>query len=210
MARAVDAEMMAEAREWVEAVTGTTFEGDGEDGFHETLKTGHVLCALINKIQEGSVKKVNKMKMPFASRENVSNYLKAVRAFGVNEFELFGTDDLFEAKDLQSVVVSLHSLGRKVQEKLPDFTPTLGIKVVAKNERTFSDAQLREANAAVSALNLGSSDHSKAAFVAVLDGTGETDEVKKAEKLATTEARIAEIRAAGAGAGAGDSKEEDA
>lgn len=93
--------------------------------------------------------------MVFKQRENISFYLKyvaapafptrhrtvrltkssslccrACRAFGQKEFELFGTPDLFEGTGMKQVVLQIHSLGRTVQDKLPDFEPKLGIKCV--------------------------------------------------------------------------------
>ena len=70
------------------------------------------------------------------SQENISNYLKAIRTVGMNEFEMFGTADLYESKDLLAVARSLHALGRTIQTTLPDYAgPKLGIKVVQKNVR---------------------------------------------------------------------------
>lgn len=63
-------------------------------------------------------------------QENISAYLKAARAFGQIEFELFDTNDLAGKKNIKSVISSLHSLGRVTQEKRPELLKTLSIKVV--------------------------------------------------------------------------------
>lgn len=69
------------------------------------------------------------------------------------------------------VVKSIHALGRTVQTIMPDAPfPKLGVKVVEKNERHFSEEQLRQAKAAVSVLNLGSSDLGKKATASLLEG----------------------------------------
>jgi len=61
-------------------------------------------CRLINRIKPGSVARVNEpATMPFKKMENIANYLKAARALGVKEFEMFGTPDLFEEKNVQGV-----------------------------------------------------------------------------------------------------------
>ncbi len=69
--------------------------------------------------------------------ENVSIFLKAVRAMGLAEFELFSTADLTEEKNLKSVINCIHSLGRLMQsakwEHLP--LPKLGVKAAVKNVR---------------------------------------------------------------------------
>lgn len=136
------------------------------------------------------------MPLHAAAQEQISAFLKAIRAFGITEFETFSTPDLHERKNIPQVVSAIHALGRTVQAKLPDFEPKLGIKVVEKRSISFSEKQLREAEAAVSVLNLGSSDAGKKAAAAVLDGTGEVDEEKAAAKRATEEARLKEIAAA--------------
>ena len=109
--------------------------------------------------------------MPFKKMENIANFLKAVRALGMKEFEMFGTPDLYDEKNVNQVISSIHALGRLLQTIMPDAKlPKLGIKVVEKNEITFTEDQLREARAAVSVLNLGSSSHGKKAFQDVLEG----------------------------------------
>jgi hypothetical protein len=101
----------AQAKQWISAVTG---EGFGPS-FGDSLKDGKMLCALINKIRPGSVKKVETSAMPFKQMENISNFLKACRLVGVAEYDLFETVDLFEQKDLGVVVGCIMALGRKVK-----------------------------------------------------------------------------------------------
>ena len=40
---------------------------------------------------------------------------RACRALGVQEYELFETVDLFEEKDMTTVLTCLHALGRTIQ-----------------------------------------------------------------------------------------------
>ena len=109
--------------------------------------------------------------MPFKKMENIANYLKAVRALGMKEFEMFGTPDLYEEKNVNLVINSMHALGRTLQTLMPDAPfPKLGIKVVEKNERHFSEQQLREAANAVSVMSLGSSKLAQKAAGDVLAG----------------------------------------
>ena len=82
---------------------------------------------LVNAIKPGSVPKINASAMPFKQmvrccsgarclcvrsmrapvtspfQENISNFLKACRALGMLEFEMFSTADLFEEKDITQV-----------------------------------------------------------------------------------------------------------
>lgn len=86
-------------------------------------------------------------------------------------FFLHRNSDLYDEKNVDQVIISIHALGRTLQTVMPGAPfPKLGIKVVEKNERHFSEEQLREARAAVSVLNLGSSKHAAAAAQDVLTG----------------------------------------
>jgi len=166
-----------EAQEWIEEITGMAFPGDS---FAESLKDGVILCTLANKIKPGSVPIVNhppfpKAVAPFKKMENIANFLKAIRALGMKEFEMFGTPDLYDEKNVAQVSRSIHALGRLLQDIMPDAPfPKLGIKIVAKNERHFTEEQLVQSRMAVSVLNLGSSDMGKKAFQDVLAGEGFT------------------------------------
>ena len=63
-----------DARAWIEAVLG---EPLGDETLHLVLKSGVVLCNLLNKISPGCCKKPTMKKLPFMQMENVSNYLTA-------------------------------------------------------------------------------------------------------------------------------------
>merc|ERR1712013_290216 len=112
----------------VEAVLGEQLPaGD----FGSILKDGVVLCKLINKIQPDSVKKF-KEKGP------------AVKKYGVPDEEVFQTPDLFEGRNLPQVALCLFSLARATQNH-PEFNgPSLGPKTATKNERNFTDEQIRK------------------------------------------------------------------
>jgi hypothetical protein len=62
-----------EVKTWISAVTG---EAWGNMSFAARLKDGALLCSLVNAIKPGSVKKVNKMQMPFMQMENISSFLR--------------------------------------------------------------------------------------------------------------------------------------
>ena len=188
-----------EAQAWIEEMTGERLEGS----FAEGLKDGVVLCKLVNKIRPGSVAKVNDpATMPFKKMENIANALKGLRALGMKEFEMFGTPDLFEEKNLKQVASSVHALGRLLQTIMPDAPfPKLGIKVVEKNVREFSEEQMVQARMAVSVLNLGSSDMGRKATESVLQGKGFDLNAEKHKGEA--EDRRAAAAAGGGGGGGG-------
>lgn len=52
--------------------------------------------------------------------ENINAFLEAAKAMGVPAQETFQTVDLWERQNLNSVVICLQSLGRKVNNKVLD------------------------------------------------------------------------------------------
>ena len=92
--RTFDPNLQAQCQCWMEEVIGEPF--DSSLTFALALKNGQLLCQLANKIRPGSIKKIEVSTMPFKQMENISNFLKSCRLFGVPEHDLFETVDLFE------------------------------------------------------------------------------------------------------------------
>jgi len=112
------------ALSWIGEVTGVLVAGN----FPEVLYSGEVLCNLLNCFRPGLVARVNKAGKPFRERENISNFLKACRELGVHDHALFCTNDLYENKNLHSVIQCIHALGGAVQLSIPEFHgPHLGV-----------------------------------------------------------------------------------
>jgi hypothetical protein len=145
--------MEAEARGWIEAVTGTALGGMS---LQEELKDGTVLCTLANKISDGCCKAPSSSKMPFKQMENIAAYLEACTALGVPQNDLFQTVALFENKDMIAVLTNIHSLGR-VSQKVEGFAgPYLGAKLASTNRRSFTEEQLAAGLNAATFLGKGS------------------------------------------------------
>lgn len=144
-----------QAQMWMEEILQEEFPSN----FSDSLKDGVLLCRLINSIKANTIKGFKSSKIAFKQMENISLFLQACRQFGVLEFDLFETVDLFEEKDIGIVVRCLHALGRAVQKNFPEFKgPKLGVKESCSNLREFSQKQLMEAQSAVAKLSLGSSE----------------------------------------------------
>eukprot|EP00929_Paragymnodinium_shiwhaense_P068539 TRINITY_DN3448_c0_g1_i3.p1 TRINITY_DN3448_c0_g1~~TRINITY_DN3448_c0_g1_i3.p1 ORF type:complete len:463 (+),score=135.91 TRINITY_DN3448_c0_g1_i3:70-1458(+) len=110
---------------WIEGVTG---QARGGQSMQEWLKSGLVLCELANKIKPGIVKKPNTMSAPFKQMENITFFMNAARELGVAESDMFGTPDLYENKNMGSVVSTLFAFGGAIQVSCPGFSgPKLGI-----------------------------------------------------------------------------------
>ncbi|XP_076053765.1 transgelin-3-like isoform X2 [Oratosquilla oratoria] len=144
-----DLQRAQEAVDWVEAVTEQRLEFPTEEGlrdqldFAHALKDGQALCALINRLIPGTIKKINTMKAPFKQRENLEMFLKGCVAYGLKSQDLFQVNDLYENKNLYMVVDCLYGLGGMAQKKSYD-GPCIGVKVAQENKRNFSEEVLSE------------------------------------------------------------------
>jgi len=132
--------MEKEAREWIESVTGAPLQGS----FAESLKSGVVLCNLINNIKPKTIKKINTFNRPFMQMENIKFFLESAKMLGVPEPDLFMTVDLFEEKNMTQVVQGIHSLGRACQKVEGYNGPTIGAKLASKHETHFTEEQMRK------------------------------------------------------------------
>jgi len=101
------------AKAWVESITG---ESLGDD-LHEALKSGVVLCKLMNKVSPGKIQKIGTSKMPFVMMENIGNYLTAAKALGLQTHDLFQTVDLYEAKNMNQVITHILAMKRISEKK---------------------------------------------------------------------------------------------
>jgi hypothetical protein len=118
--RRYDMALEAEVRAWMSSLGVDGVDGDGggggaDDGssdFMSVLKSGVVLCQLANALRPGVVGKINTMSMPFMQMENISSFLTAAEALGVQASDRFQTVDLFEAKQPTQVLLCLQVLKR--------------------------------------------------------------------------------------------------
>ena len=111
------------------------------------------LCTLLN-LKPGSV---STRRRPCRSSRWAGDFsfLRGIRTLGVQEFEVFDTNDLYRGKDMRKVVQCIHSIGTAVKKS--GWTgPQLGVKIASPNKRDFSEQQLLEARSATSKLTVGS------------------------------------------------------
>lgn len=99
---------------WVSGVLEdpSLFAGvSGPDSFQASLKSGVILCNLMNKIQPGIIKKFQKnARMPFQQMENIGFVNEAMSKYGVTTEYTFVTVDLFEGQNLPQVQMALRNL----------------------------------------------------------------------------------------------------
>ncbi|XP_059474033.1 myophilin-like [Neocloeon triangulifer] len=144
-------ERALECVSWVEDMIGRRLDTPDQQSIKDQLdfayglKDGVALCELINRLEPGTVKKINAMKAPFKQRENIEMFLNGCISYGLKSQDLFQVNDLYEHKNIYMVVDCLFSLGGLAQKKQFD-GPTLGVKVANENKRNFSAEQLAESN----------------------------------------------------------------
>ncbi|CAB3368225.1 Hypothetical predicted protein [Cloeon dipterum] len=137
-----DAEQEKEAMEWIESVLGEKLFNRGES-YEDVLRDGQVLCRLMNKIQPGSVAKINKSGGQFKMMENINLFQQALKSYGVADLDVFQTVDLYEKKDIAQVTTTLFALGRTTYRHPEWQGPYLGPRPAEENKRDFSEEQLR-------------------------------------------------------------------
>merc|ERR1719191_511709 len=164
-------EMTEQAREWVCTIVGPL--GDGT--LQQELKSGVVLCNLINAIQPGCCRKPSPSAMPFKQMENISNYLAACDALGMPKHSSFQTVTLFEDQDLMQVVTNLHALGAIAQKLGFEGEAKLGVKLADANVREFTVEQLSAGRAEQTFIGKGSSGQATACSI---DRRKEIDRMK--------------------------------
>ncbi|XP_069858293.1 calponin-1 isoform X1 [Dipodomys merriami] len=167
LAQKYDHHREQELREWIEGVTGRRIGNNFMDG----LKDGIILCEFINKLQPGSVKKVNESTQNWHQLENIGNFIKAITKYGVKPHDIFEANDLFENTNhtqVQSTLLALASMVSARQRGLgvprawggvsspvpyppgPSQAKTkgnkvnVGVKYAEKQERKFEPEKLRE------------------------------------------------------------------
>lgn len=134
-----DAQLKVDLLEWIGANLGEKLSGP----FEKVLKDGVILCKLINKLKAGSVKKIHAKGGNFVLMQNIEAFQNGMKAYGVPHDEIFQTVDLFEARNIHQVVMSLGALAR-IASNSPGYAgPTLGPKMAEENKREFSEESQR-------------------------------------------------------------------
>ncbi|XP_072019136.1 myophilin-like isoform X5 [Amphiura filiformis] len=135
-----DPEVEDRCRQFIEHLTG---EKVTSAKFEDDLKNGVVICKLINALHPGGVPKIETSNMPFKQRVNIENFIEACKAYGLKEQEVFGVNDLFEAKNVPQFTQCIVALGRRAQNNPSYSGPILGPKHSEANPREFSEEQMK-------------------------------------------------------------------
>ncbi|KAG7487530.1 hypothetical protein MATL_G00024550 [Megalops atlanticus] len=139
IAQKYDTQKEEELRYWIEEVTGMPIG----DNFQKGLKDGVILCELINKLQPGSVKKINHSQLNWHKLENLGNFIKAILAYGLKPNDIFEANDLFENGNMTQVQTTLLALASMAKTKGLDTKVDIGVKYADKQARHFDDEKMK-------------------------------------------------------------------
>eukprot|EP01101_Sappina_pedata_P002276 TRINITY_DN12522_c0_g1_i1.p1 TRINITY_DN12522_c0_g1~~TRINITY_DN12522_c0_g1_i1.p1 ORF type:complete len:812 (-),score=303.15 TRINITY_DN12522_c0_g1_i1:14-2449(-) len=106
--------------DWIES----TLKIKLDENLLEALRNGIVLVYLVNAIEENTILKLQEnTKHAFKLKENISNFLLALEEFGMQKYQLFNINDLWEGYSIVAVVECLAHLARRANEN--GFLPKL-------------------------------------------------------------------------------------
>ncbi|KAJ8408340.1 hypothetical protein AAFF_G00257540 [Aldrovandia affinis] len=145
IAQKYDPQKEEELRVWIEDVTGCSI---GDD-FQKGLKSGVILCQLMNKLQPGSVRKVNQSAQNWHQLENLSNFIKAMTMYGLKLHDIFEANDLFESGNMTQVQSTLLSLAGMAKTKGMHSRVDIGVKFAEKQERAFDEEKMKAGNCVI-------------------------------------------------------------
>lgn len=97
-----------------------------EAALHEALRSGVVLCALVNRITPQAAKPIVRSETPLQAFQNVTRFLAAAAKLGVPQDALFEPGDLISGTNMRQVRTCIYALGRASHEVAGYTGPTLG------------------------------------------------------------------------------------
>lgn len=139
IAQKYDPQKEEELRVWIEDITGASIGPD----FQKGLKNGVILCDLINKLQPGSVKKINKSALNWHQLENLTNFIKCTTTYGLKPHDIFEANDLFENGNMTQVQTTLLALASMAKTKGCQSRVDIGVKYADKQERMFDEEKMK-------------------------------------------------------------------
>ncbi|XP_034411134.1 calponin-2 [Cyclopterus lumpus] len=150
IAQKYDIQKEEELRLWIEELTGASIGPD----FQKGLKSGVILCNLINHLAPGSVKKINQSTLNWHQLENLTNFSKATTQYGLKPHDIFEANDLFENGNMTQVQTTLLALASMAKTLGCHSRVDIGVKYADKQERMF-DEKMMKAGQCVIGLQMG-------------------------------------------------------
>ncbi|KAN0007350.1 hypothetical protein ACTFIU_000549 [Dictyostelium citrinum] len=112
---------------WIEKVIGEKLKFP--DDLIESLRSGIVLCKLLNALMPGTIKNINTARdTALHHMENIGLYLKACWIVGIQSSDLFVSSDLYLRKNVNAVIQNLLAIARATHTLENYKGPTFGYK----------------------------------------------------------------------------------
>ncbi|KAG1956088.1 calponin 1, basic, smooth muscle, a [Pimephales promelas] len=146
LAQKYDPQAEEALRTWIHEVTGRTLPED----FMQGLKDGVILCELINKLQPGSVPKVNHSPLNWHKLENITHFVRAIGKYGLKTYDMFEANDLFEDMNHTQVQGTLITLAGVAKTKGFYTKSDIGVKYAAKKQRKFNPDKMKGGESIIS------------------------------------------------------------
>ncbi|EGC31824.1 hypothetical protein DICPUDRAFT_156272 [Dictyostelium purpureum] len=121
-----DPQLEKELAQWIEKAIGEKLKYPND--LIESLRSGIVLCKLINTLLPGTIKSVNTRDTALHHMENIGLYIKACWKVGVESSDLFVASDLYLKKGVSAVIQNLASIARCAHNCAEYKGPTFGYK----------------------------------------------------------------------------------
>ncbi|XP_061797613.1 calponin-2 [Nerophis lumbriciformis] len=139
IAQKYDLQKEEELKIWIEDITGASIGPD----FQKGLKNGVILCQLMNTLQPGSVKNVNRSSTNWHQLENLTNFNKALIAYGLKPHDIFEANDLFENGNMTQFQTTMLALASMAKTKGSHSRVDIGVKYADKQKRTFDEEKMK-------------------------------------------------------------------
>jgi len=98
--------------QWVNSLSGSNISG-----LEEGLKSGEVLCALVNKIKPNTITGISKYNAAHAQMQNIDKFLTVAGKLGVSDEDKFKAEDLYYGNNIPKVILTLVSFQQLAASK---------------------------------------------------------------------------------------------
>jgi hypothetical protein len=122
------------AKTWITSVTKQPINDLEAD-----LKSGVVLCNLVNGIRPNTILKINTYNAAYRQMENIDNFLKVVEKLGVPADDKFQTEDLFYGNNIPKVILTLFSFSQAIKGQFN--APALDTSAIDELRQIATSAQ---------------------------------------------------------------------
>ena len=192
-----------DCQQWIEECLGITLEG----ALSESLRSGVVLCDLVNWMRPDTIAKVERAakKLPAAEaaahRDNIHSFIDALPVLEVGSQHSFEVADLFEGRNVKKVVRCVEALSKLSvsirAREAAEAEAKQAAEKVAEEERVAAEAAAKLAKEAEEVAQAEAQAASEArAQVARTESQLQASEAAWAGERALLEAEIVQLKAA--------------